>query len=288
MLGLDWNSLRIVLAVSRKGSLTGAAAQLRLDQTTVGRKLSAVEQEIGALLFRRAKTGFVVTRAGEIVVEAAKEVEHRLEEMSQSLIPDEEAHEGIVRILGNNWMLAELTSKALPQLLDRYPKLEVRLNNRLPPVPIYGEPTIALWFDADPSTFDQSRPIAHVPFAAYSSATAEPGGNDWVIFRDDDATGPSFTRVIERKLGPDARIRMTGTDASHLAAAIRAGLGHGFLPVCIGDADERLKRSDRVPDPIARILHVHSSPEFEGRVRQRAVLDWLRETLCPALMARPV
>ncbi|MEO1537261.1 MAG: LysR family transcriptional regulator [Pseudomonadota bacterium] len=287
MIDLDWNNLRVVLAVARTGSLTAAASHLHLDQTTAGRRLTTLEQHIGARLFRRAKSGFVITEAGSVVLAAAKAVESRLEMMSQRLVPDEEANEGIVRILGNGWMLTQLADRALPLLLERHPGIEIRLINRLPPAPIYGEPTVALWFDAIPREPDQARPIARVPFAAYRVRDKQIDPRDWVIFQDDDARGPSFARVIKRKLGVDARIRMTGTDAAQLIAAVRAGIGQGVLPVCMGDADPELERSDLPLQPIERVLHLHTSPEFEGRARQNTVLAWLDETLCETLAARP-
>lgn len=284
----DWNNLKVILAVSRTGSLTAAASHLRLDQTTAGRRLTAIEQDIGARLFRRAKSGFVITEAGSEVVATAKAVEARLETMSKRLVPDEEADEGIVRILGNGWMLSELAGHALPRLLDRHPGLEIRFANRLPPAPIYGEPTIALWFDATPREPDQARPVAQVPFAAYCAKDAPGDPKDWVIFQDDTAKGPSFARVVQRKIGNDARIRMTGTDAAQLAAAARAGIGQAILPVCIGDKDSALVRSTALETPLTRVLHLHTSREFEGRARQNTVLAWLGETLCETLAARPI
>lgn len=290
MYDLDWNNLRVALAISRTGSLKGAATHLHLDQTTAGRRLTALENSIGARLFRRAKSGFVITKAGEVVVAAAQAVESRLEAMSQSLVPDRAGNEGIVRLLGNGWMLSELAEHALPALLARHRGIEMRFVSRLPPTPIHAEPTIGLWFDANPRGSDQARPIARVPFAAYRAKGSgkTDARNDWVIFRDDDATGPSFARVVERKLGPGARIRMTGTDATHLAAAVRAGIGQGVLPVCIGDADGQLERSSALDQPIDRILHLHTSPEFKGRARQSTVLDWLDETLFATLAAERI
>lgn len=282
----DWDNLRVVLAIARTGTLTGAASHLHLDQSTAGRRLSAMEKSIGARLFRRAKTGFLITEAGEVVLAAAKSVEMRLDAMADKLVPDKDASEGVVRVLGNGWMLSELARHALPRLLDEHPGIEVRFVNRLPPAPLYGEPTVALWFDATPRAPDQTKPIARVPYAIYRSKTLTPPKNDWVMFRDDDAQGPSFARVVKRTLGASAKVRMTGTDAGHLAAAIAAGLGQGYLPVCIGDRDPTLERVDPKTPPIERILHMHTNPEFEGRARQRTVMDWLQDTLCRTVEGR--
>ncbi|MGR3515290.1 MAG: LysR family transcriptional regulator [Paracoccaceae bacterium] len=280
----DWDNLKVVLAIARTGSLTAAASHLDLDQSTVGRRLSAMEQTTGARLFRRSKTGFLITEAGEVALAAAKAVEMRLDAMAQKFVPDAAANAGVVRVLGNGWMLSELARHALPRLMQGHPELEVRFVSRLPPVPIYSEPTVALWFDATPRAPDRAKPIVRVPYAVYQSRIVAPAKNDWVIFRDDDAQGPSFARVVKRTLGANARVRMTGTDASHLAAAIGAGLGQGYLPVCIGDRDETLVRTDPDQRPIERLLHAHFSPEFEGRARQQTVMDWLHASLCDTVM----
>ncbi len=284
----DWNNLRVILAISRGGSLTTAAEILNLDQTTAGRRLSALEDTLGVTLFRRAKSGFVPTEAGRAVIASAKSVESQLEGMAEKLVPDQTSNAGIVRILGNAWMLANLAEHALPALSAEHPDIEIRFASRLPPTPIYGEPTLALWFDAAPQSSDRSQAFARVPFAAYTHSSLSPERHDWVIFRDDKATGPSFARVVARQLGPKARIRMTGTDAAILAGAIKGGIGHGMLPTCVGDASDGLVRSDHLANPIERVLHLHTNPAFAGRARLQTVMNWLENHAFQALGAEPM
>lgn len=279
---LDWDHLRVALAISRAGSLTGAARLLGMDQTTAGRRLAALEASLGASLYRRAKTGLVPTEAGLEVVIEARAVEARLAALADRLTPDASAIEGIVRLLGNGWMLAKLAEIALPGLLSRHPGLDLRLVSRLPPSPIYGEPTLALWFDAEAHAPDQARPLARIPYAAYRARRLPPDSVDWVIFRDDDAEGPSFSREALRRIGKSARVRMTATDAAILTGAVRAGVGHGLLPTCIGDADPALVRSEARVGSIDRVLHLHSSPDFAGRARMETVQAWLPQALAAA------
>lgn len=285
---LDWNHLRVVLAIVRTGSLTAAARVLNLDQTTAGRRLSTLEQSLGVSLFRRAKSGFVATEAGRAVVAEAEAVEARLVALSDRLTPDRTGTEGIVRILGNGWMLSRLAEISLPGLLDRHPMLEVRFSHRLPPTAFYGEPTVGLWFDAVAQMPDRATPVARVPFAAYRSRDLDPYCPDWVIFRDDDAKGPSFAREAQRRLGKTARIRMSATDATILLGAVRAGIGQGILPVCVGDGCGDLVRSEASVGRIERVLYLHTSPEFAGRARMLTVLEWLNASLGPAAGALPL
>ncbi len=50
----DWNNIRIFLSVCRQGSLAAAARALKVDETTVGRRLKALEASLGTLLSQRA------------------------------------------------------------------------------------------------------------------------------------------------------------------------------------------------------------------------------------------
>ena len=288
MKNLDWDHLRIVLAISRSGSLTGAARLMGLDQTTVGRRLSALETSVGASLYRRAKSGLVPTEAGLIVEAEASAVELRLAALTDQLTPDMAAAEGIVRLIGNGWMLSRLAASALPDFLSTYPGIELRLVNRLPPTRFYGEPTLSLWFDAIAHAPDQSEPFVRVPFAAYRARGLPRDSRDWVVFRDDDVEGPSFSREVLRRIGKDASIRMTATDATILAAAVRGGVGHGILPVCIGDECPDLVRSEAQVGRIDRVLHLHSSPDFEKLARLQTVLTWVRGALVTAVRAEPI
>src|SRR5260370_28503184 len=67
-----WDDVRFFLAIARESSLSGAARALRVDHATVGRRLSALEQQLGAKLFNRTPEGFAITSAGQAMLKQAK------------------------------------------------------------------------------------------------------------------------------------------------------------------------------------------------------------------------
>ena len=71
----DWADLRYFLAVHREGTLAGAGRELRGDPTTVGRRVGALEDQLGAPLFMRGSRGWVTTPAGLRIVPAAERAE---------------------------------------------------------------------------------------------------------------------------------------------------------------------------------------------------------------------
>ena len=74
-MGYDWNDLRYFLACARAGSLAAAGRSLKVDQTTVGRRLGALEEALGSQLFDRTPEGFTLTATGQRLLETAQTIE---------------------------------------------------------------------------------------------------------------------------------------------------------------------------------------------------------------------
>src|SRR3546814_7374217 len=129
---MDWDNLKVSLAISRTGSLTQAAQMLGIDQSPAGRRLSAPEGDLGIILFVRSKTGFALTDAGEAAIGQAVEVERRIERLKEAVLPPKEGPAGIVRLLGNAWTLDRLARPVMAPFLAAHPRLDrksTRLNS---------------------------------------------------------------------------------------------------------------------------------------------------------------
>ena len=281
----DWDHLKIALAISRTGSMTAAALQLGMDQTTVGRRLTALEEQLDTTLFLRSKSGFVATEAGQMVISRAHRIEAQISAMQDDLAESQHSVMGLMRIMGNTWMLQLLAENILPPLLSANPRLELRLSGRLPPAPIHGEPTLSLWFDAAPTHPDKAIPLCRVPYAAYRSKTSEVK-TGWVQFQDDLAQGPSFSRQIRRRMDAEAQIHMTATDAQILQGAVRSGLGQAMLPRALGDNDPQLTRLTDADTDIDRVLHLHVGPEAYRTKRVQLVITSLHEQIADLLAGK--
>lgn len=124
---MDWDHLRIFLAVARHGQLLAAGRSLGLNHATVARRLDALEQSLGTPLFDRRPAGCVPTQAGERLLPVAERIESELLGVSESLRDEEADVSGTVRIgapdgLGNYFLAA-----ALGELTRRHPNLVVEL-----------------------------------------------------------------------------------------------------------------------------------------------------------------
>ena len=73
--GLDWNDIKLFLAVAREGTLSGAAPKVGMTQPTAGRRLREFERRVGGALFQRSSKGFQLTEDGENVLHFAERME---------------------------------------------------------------------------------------------------------------------------------------------------------------------------------------------------------------------
>ena len=83
---LDWNDLRYFLAAMRAGTLTGAARQLSVKHSTVGRRLTALEEALGTAIFIRSEQGLQLTAAGERLVPYAEQIERSTREIRDQVM----------------------------------------------------------------------------------------------------------------------------------------------------------------------------------------------------------
>jgi len=109
---MDWDNLRVFLAAVHSGTYTAAAKRLRIDRTTVGRKLDRLERQLGARLFEQGEEGYHPTPAGRRVLEIADAMEQLADGLaaeldSQALRPADRLRVAVA---------AELETELMPEI----------------------------------------------------------------------------------------------------------------------------------------------------------------------------
>jgi DNA-binding transcriptional LysR family regulator len=121
-----WDELRIVLAISRHGTLAAAGHGLRINATTVGRRLEAFERKLGAKLFTRTRDGLKPTRAGDAAVEVAIRIEEALLGFERRTRDRDARLEGRVRLTAGDGIMLSV-APLVSALRSRYPGVELDL-----------------------------------------------------------------------------------------------------------------------------------------------------------------
>src|SRR5262249_29537482 len=123
----DWDDLRVLLALERCGSISGAARELKVDHSTVSRRLAALEQALGVRLVTRAADGLVFTPAGERALASARTLEGQLAHLENAVHSEVAEVEGTVRV-STPAGAAYLVTRLLDPLREKHPALTVEVS----------------------------------------------------------------------------------------------------------------------------------------------------------------
>ena len=124
---MDWDKLRIFHAAAEAGSFTHAGQILGLSQSAVSRQVSALEQDLNAILFQRHARGLILTEQGELLYRTAHDVFIKLETVKGRLADFREKPSGLLRVtttigLGSAWLTSRLKT-----FMELYPAIQLQL-----------------------------------------------------------------------------------------------------------------------------------------------------------------
>ena len=286
----DWNDLRYFLAVARDGSTLAAARALRVSQTTVARRIAALEDALTMRLFEKRQAGYSLTPAGEELMERAKQVENAATGFSEASAAIARDTSGTVRITTQEIFAVSLLAPILRDLHQLHPDIIIELDDNQDLRDLgEGEADIALR-----STFNEPRA---------GVVGRRIGIDDWTLYcsRDYAAAngvpsnreelkkhafigggGPKLWRAYSawlHDLGLDDRIIMHHASAMGMMSAIRSGLGIAVLPAIVADADPDLIQCVPPKDNHGRELWLVTHERVRHTPRVRITIDFLYERI---------
>src|SRR5690606_27824673 len=124
---MNWDDVRIFLAVARAGQILGAARRLDLNHATVSRRVAALEKSLGAKLFRRLTTGSELTAEGQRFLVVAERVEADMIAARADIAGENDEVSGTVRIGAPDGFGVAFLAPRLGELIRRYPALSIQL-----------------------------------------------------------------------------------------------------------------------------------------------------------------
>lgn len=127
VIAMNWDDVRIFLAVARAGQILGAARRLDLNHATVSRRVAALEEALRAKLFRRLTTGSELTSAGERFLAVAERMEADMISARSELAGEGDTVSGTVRIGAPDGFGVAFLAPRLGVLTELHPELRIQL-----------------------------------------------------------------------------------------------------------------------------------------------------------------
>ncbi len=281
----EWDDARYFLAVHRTRSLSEAGRRLEVNQSTVGRRLRALEGAIGAVLFVRTPDGYLLAPAGERLLARAERIEEAAFAFEREASGRQAQLSGTVRLTGPDALSARVLVPLLAELHARTPGIDFELvaeNRTLSLSKREADMAIRTFAPREPALV--ARRLCELGSALYA-APAYVERRPIARAREGDLSGHEIIGVDDagwaeagwiRRAAPGARVVMKTNSTPVQLTATLAGLGIGILPCYIGDVEPGLLRvrDERV---IVRSvwIAIHRDLQHSGRIR--ACADLLTE-----------
>ncbi len=241
---MQWDDARIFLAFAREGSFSAAAKRLDVQHSTISRRIHALEKDLATPLVERSASGYVLTMAGEELKASACRMEQELLSFEAASAGQSDAAAGELRVTA----IANMASTVLMPMFARFSETNPNINLR---IDVTNDSVRLAERDADVALRQTNSPgetligtrLTTVASAVYGSrdycAAVKAGQADekWVGVDCCD-----FHRDWTREACPQADHVFCVDETSLTAAALREGMGVGYLPCFMGDSDPDLVR----------------------------------------------
>jgi DNA-binding transcriptional LysR family regulator len=276
----DWNDLRYLLAVAQGGTLAAAARRLRVDETTVARRLAAAEAALGARLFERIGGAMRPTAAGEAAVAHAERIEREVQALQGRIGGADAAVAGTVRLTAVPIVVNRLLVPALPALLAAHPLLRLELIAEPRNLSLTKrEADIALRL-ARPHGGGAvvARRIGRLDYAVYGPGNGDADTLPWITYEQGLDELPQAKWIAAATRGAAEPPALMASDAETILAAVRIGLGKSLLPCAVAAPEPGLRRLGDGTPVLSRELWLLVHADMRRLARIEAVIAWAEST----------
>jgi DNA-binding transcriptional LysR family regulator len=287
---MNWDDIRVFLAVARNGSLRAAGRALGLSQPTIGRRLAGFEASFGGpALFDRLPEGLRLNAAGESLVEAAEQLERAALALERRRAAASPALSGTVRVSVGEWAAGFLArhlsgnstcdlapgitlelveSPEMANLARRDADLAVRHGHAIPQ-------TGNLYVTK----------LGAIGCAVYqrrgTNSWESTGSRRWIAYPEEQGHLASALWLDQRIKAKGGKIALRASNLTMRVEAVRAGVGVALLPWYVADNDPLLERLTEPVPELAADYWVIVHRDLRRAACVRAVIDWVQ-----ALFAR--
>lgn len=284
----DWDDLRFFLALAQTGSITAAAEKLKVNQSTVSRRINQFEKELEVRLFERFTSGYVLTSEGDELLIRAQHVEDEMFSIERQVMGKNIELSGSIRVTTTLLMAKYFIIPMLKNFHDLHPGIVVQLDisNTMYNL-IAREADVAIRVTREPVPESLvGRELGSIEFAVYGEKKyldkhqqAKPQQALRWVGEDNMQSRPSWLPESYANLQLVARTN----DVLATLDLLKQGLGIGRLPTLMGDSEESLQQitlSHPLPSaPVWLLTHIDMRRVNRVRVFNEFIAEQLRSRL---------
>ncbi|HEY2928069.1 LysR family transcriptional regulator [Piscinibacter sp.] len=294
MSALDWDDLRVALAVAEAGSLAGAARALNVNHTTALRRLDALEARLNTRLFERQRGGYVPTEAGELLAQEARAIAPRVDDIERRLLGRDLRLTGTVRLTTAFVTMAYLLPQPLAEFAAAHPGIEVEVAESSALLDLSRrQADVALRLSHQVPEHWVGRTLGEVRYQVYArrGASGLPQRrtplaallerSPWIAF-EREGTANRFARWMQQHV-PPAQVRLRVDIFNSMVSMLRTGLGIGVLPVFAAANEPELLPISAAIDELTTPLWILTHPDLRRTARIQAFVQGVGDAVARKL-----
>lgn len=243
---INWEDIKLFLALVRSGTVRGAAEKLGLSHSTVARRTDAMEKQLAVRLFDRLPTGYAVTPAGEDMLSVAEDVENELNGLERRILGHDSQLAGHIRFTMVDFLSTDLLMPHLAKFMQKYPDIDLEIITTYDAMNLDNrEADIALRFGQNPPEHLFGRRLTGIATAAYASEKYiectkldNPAAAQWIGFGANNQT----PKWVKESAFPHLPVKGRFISLLVQLEACKAHMGLAMLPCFLGDGAPSLKR----------------------------------------------
>jgi len=282
---MNWDDVRVFLAIAQATSLAAGARAAGLDRSTASRRIAALERALEARLFLRTRDGLRLAPAGQRLIAHAELMSSGARGLESTALEDGGELRGHVRLATTDSLAAMLVRGGLIELATRHPRLELELlgDNRVVDL-ARGEADLALRIAKVHEPSLRVQRVARLPFGVFASerylaragrpkTELELAGHDVVTYANELAALPEAKWLRDRA---GVRVVLRTTSVTALLSAVLDGAGLAVIAGGWAAIQLGLTCVFEIPALAPRALWLAMHPDAAGRAAVRAVADHVR------------
>lgn len=248
---MNWDDLRIFLAVARTGSVSGAARHLDVQHSTVSRRLQQLEDRLGTRLVAKKRLGYELTAAGEALRRAAMNMEREALAAEGALDGHDSNLAGSLRVTAVNMMAATVLAPIFSRFSAAYPEVELQVVVSNSDISLAErQADVALRVTNEPMETLMGKKIANIASTVY-------GGREYLAGLRKVAAAPrwigmtccGYHRHWTKRLSGGSPHQIVVDDPILTQRMLHQNVGLGVLPCYMADPDPLLERyADPMPE----------------------------------------
>jgi len=271
---LNWDDLRFFLTLAREGTVSGAGRILSVKHTTVARRISALEEQLGSRLFDRLASGYAMTQVAENLYQHALSMEEVAQAVDREVFGMDTELSGSLKLASSYDLFTRLITPHLHEFTDKYPGIEIELQSSTGLVDLASrQADIALRLSPKPPDYLIGRKVLPLAHGIYGSSRylKKKRDQDTLILWEHEYEEPEWVNDHYS----DARVIVRVSDVMTMMEAVKNHMGLARMPCYVADTESNLRRIKVSLTPSNWGVWVLSHVDLRSTARVRVCREFL-------------